>query len=97
MKKVEFFEVFFEEYYDKADQIKFRISSFLMSVFTNNKSVIITAMQDFMNTFNTLTDSNIFELKAFLFEFLTSSNGSNNTFPDKTIAYKLIENLEVYR
>lgn len=97
MKKIEFFELFFEEFTGKTEAIKFRVSSFLMNVFTNNTTAVLAAVQEFLNHFNTLTDSNIFELKAFLLNFLTANNGSNNTFPDKKIAFQLIESIEVYR
>lgn len=97
MKKIEFFELFFEEYIGKTEQVKYRVSQFLMSVFTNNLTAVLSGVHEFLNNFNHLTDSNIFELKAFLLNFLTISNGVNNTFPDKKIAFQLIESIEIYR
>lgn len=50
-----------------------------------------------METFNALSNANVFECKNFLLEFLTCKEAVNNTFIDKNLAFRLIDMLETYR
>jgi hypothetical protein len=68
-----------------------------MYVFTENKMAILSAISEFLNYYFTLTDSSVFQIKSFLFDFLINSKGINNTFTDKKIAFKIIEFFEVYK
>ncbi|KAL4474122.1 hypothetical protein ABPG72_002847 [Tetrahymena utriculariae] len=97
MKKVEFFDIILEDYHDNLNLVHQQISGFLMSVFSDNFIAIISSIQEFVSTFVALNDTNIFQLKAFFYDFLTIKQGVNNTFIDKQIAFKAIEFLEMYR
>ncbi|KAL4429789.1 hypothetical protein ABPG74_004426 [Tetrahymena malaccensis] len=97
MKKVEFFDIILEEYHDNLSFVHQKISGFLINVLSDNFNAIVSSIQEFVSNFVVLNDTNIFQLKAFFYDFLTIKQGQNNTFIDKQIAFKAIEFLEMYR
>lgn len=72
MKKVEFFDIFLEEYHTCLDTVQEYIRSFILNVLSNNELAIQNSITSFLRLFCPLNDSNIFEIKSFMFEFLTA-------------------------
>jgi len=71
MKKKELFDIFLEDYHQDLDAVHDRLSSFILIVLSDNNLAIQASIQDFLGAFFSLNDATVFELKAFLFDFLT--------------------------
>lgn len=68
----EFFDIILEDYHNNLSFVHEKIIVFLMNIFIDNTNGILNQIQEFISNFVTLNDTNIFQIKVFFTEFLTS-------------------------